>query len=323
MPKYSFVVPVFNVEKYLSQCIESILFQTVKDFELILIDDESSDKSGDICDYYQERDERITVIHKKNEGVSIARNTGIREAKGDFIIFVDSDDWLNTNLLQTIDCYTNDYELIFFGHIKHFANGGMIAYHPSENSCKRKEGIDDIIFQLKINQERFEYFGFTWNKVFKSSVIKESNISFVGKLALREDELFTMRYCQRISSIKVVSDTLYNYRCYNAGLTNIYKTSDEIMLFADAMYEMVGNWNSHRLRHLDSFRYAIFVLWAAKEEYRIFRCLKLTITACKIRKHTYDASFSYLNKGTIKINAIIVLIYTFVHCIINKLKVKS
>lgn len=98
----SVIVPVYNVEKYLRKCIDSILCQTYKNFEIILIDDGSSDNSGKICDEYLNRDERISVFHKKNQGLSEARNTGIKKAKGKYLTFVDSDDFINEEYILNL-----------------------------------------------------------------------------------------------------------------------------------------------------------------------------------------------------------------------------
>ena len=103
-PKISVIVPVYNVEKYLHKCIDSILVQTFTDFELLLIDDGSTDKSGDICDEYAVKDARVRVFHTENRGVSAARNHGLREASGDWICFVDSDDWVENCYLEYLYC---------------------------------------------------------------------------------------------------------------------------------------------------------------------------------------------------------------------------
>ena len=102
-PDISVIVPVYRAEKYISGCIESILNQTLENFELLLVDDGSPDESGRICDEYARKDGRITVVHKKNEGVSIARNTGIDMAKANWVCFIDSDDWVENNYLEIFD----------------------------------------------------------------------------------------------------------------------------------------------------------------------------------------------------------------------------
>ena len=99
-PKISVIVPVYKAEEYLEECVRSVLVQTYRDFELILVEDGSPDRCGEICDRLAEGDDRITVIHKKNEGVSIARNTGIAQAKGVYLTFVDSDDTIEEGFLE-------------------------------------------------------------------------------------------------------------------------------------------------------------------------------------------------------------------------------
>ena len=110
----SVIVPVYNVEKYIKKCLDSIIYQTYKNIEIILVDDGSTDNSGIICDVYKERDKRIKVIHKKNNGVSAARNTGIENANGKWISFVDSDDWIDKNYFEILisKIYNNDIDCI-------------------------------------------------------------------------------------------------------------------------------------------------------------------------------------------------------------------
>ena len=109
MPNISIIIPIYNVEKYLVRCIESILNQSYKSFELILINDGSTDKSGEICDLYKSKDKRIKVIHKVNNGASEARNTGIENSNGGYICFVDGDDWIENNMLREMKEYFEIY----------------------------------------------------------------------------------------------------------------------------------------------------------------------------------------------------------------------
>mgnify|MGYP002626214504 CR=1 FL=1 len=317
MPKYSFIVPVYKVESFLPQCIDSILSQDFSDFELLLINDGSPDGSGAICDSYSKRDQRISVIHKKNEGVSIARNVGIDAARGEFVIFVDSDDWVDKRLLAVVDKYADDYEIIFFGHSNYCQNGDIISFHPRMASCFNRHEMEDEIFHLKVNSAKFEFFGYTWNKVFRSSVIKRNKLKFAASLTVREDELFTMDFCQHISTLKVVSESLYNYRYLNAGLSSVSKSSDEILIYANSLKRRINGWGSEKLRSLDRFRYAISLLNAAYEERNIIYCIQLTFEAYKIKKKTYEDSFKYAKKGPIRYNLILALLFHIVHCFNN------
>ena len=112
-PFFSIIVPVYNVEKYLPQCVESILRQTYENFEVILVDDGAKDRSGEICDEFAAKDERVSVIHKQNGGSSSARNAGIQEAQGTYILFVDSDDyWSNNTMLMQLSCRLDGKEVL-------------------------------------------------------------------------------------------------------------------------------------------------------------------------------------------------------------------
>ena len=114
MPKVSIVTPVYKAEKYLQECIESVLAQTHKDWELLLVDDGSPDRSGDICNEYAEKDVRIRVFHKSNGGVSSARNLGLEQMKGEWVIFVDSDDVIAPNTLEIClqKCIDNELDIV-------------------------------------------------------------------------------------------------------------------------------------------------------------------------------------------------------------------
>jgi glycosyltransferase involved in cell wall biosynthesis len=108
MPKLSIVIPVYNTEKYLKQCIDSVIGQTFTDFELILVDDGSTDGSGNICDVYAKEDSRVSVVHTKNQGVVTARRTGVALAKGEYIACVDSDDWLDLDFYRSLFELSNE-----------------------------------------------------------------------------------------------------------------------------------------------------------------------------------------------------------------------
>lgn len=133
-PKISFIVPVYKVEKYLNQCVDSLLCQTFKDFEVILVDDGSPDGSPAICDSYAEKDERVRVLHKENGGLSDARNVGIMMAKGEYIIFVDSDDfWINEHCLEDIVNSENfdEFDMLGFNGSYYFPNNDTYsAFSP-------------------------------------------------------------------------------------------------------------------------------------------------------------------------------------------------
>ena len=171
MPKYSVIVPVYKVEAVLPRCIESILNQTITDFELILVDDGSPDGSGAICDAYAERDSRIRVIHQQNGGVSRARNAGLDAAQGEYIVFVDSDDYVDVNYLEAFDLEPVD--LIVSGSRTYSASGECVDISTIHEERKAIITEEDRIFVLK------NWFALqVWAKRFNRSIIEKHQIRF-------------------------------------------------------------------------------------------------------------------------------------------------
>ena len=208
----SVIVPVYNVEKYLPKCIESILAQTYMNWELLLIDDGSPDNSGIICDNYAERDNRIRVIHKKNEGVSSARNLGIDKASGNFIMFVDSDDWIE-----------NDY-LSNFGDLSSIGNDVLIlqGVERISNITNKTQWIvqyeNKLCYGEEINKMIAEYellhSGFPVAKLFSKELIIKNNIRFNTTISFHEDHLFVFEYWKYINKLKITSSISYKYIDY-------------------------------------------------------------------------------------------------------------
>ena len=210
MPKVSIIVPVYNVEKYLKRCIQSILSQTFNDLELILINDGSSDKSGKICDKYSKKDNRIKVIHKENGGVSTARNLGLDNARGDYVMFVDSDDWLQKEAVKKlVDKIENCNADFCCGS---FLNIGAInsTAHLITNFDKTNK-TDAGAFYSFIS----EMFLGVCAKLFKRSIIKQNKIRFQKNITYLEDTIYLYRYLQNCDSVCSVSDIVYFYNVIN------------------------------------------------------------------------------------------------------------
>lgn len=201
-PVVSFIVPVYNAEEKLGRCIKSILSQTCESWELILIDDGSSDTSREICDAFASGDTRIRVLHKSNGGVGSARNEGIKNAKGKYISFVDADDYISNRFLDS--CLPeNEADLVICG------------FEMPEGV---KKIFEDEIVDLK--SENFKvaqlignpYFLDTpWGKLFKKSIIDNSGLLFDQQIRLSEDTLFCYQYLVMCTSVVIKSDLLYFY----------------------------------------------------------------------------------------------------------------
>lgn len=251
-PKISVIVPVYNVEQYLPRCIDSILSQTFTDFELLLIDDGSKDASGRICDEYVKQDCRIRVFHKENGGVSSAINLGIEESQGEYIIFVDSDDWLEPSCYSSLMMDNNISDLTFFGCNCWFNDGGKTSYAPHSCLSLNKKDIEECLAYLKGNCQRFEYLGYTWNKLFKKNIIDDYHILFEKGLSFREDELFTLSYARYVASLRIKSDILYNYRVGNTtGLTYASKSLYDYTTLSKQLDMILPFYNNVKLLSLE------------------------------------------------------------------------
>ena len=213
MPKISIIIPVYNVEKYLSRCIDSVLQQTYKDFELILVDDGSLDNSGNICDEYASRDARIRAIHKPNGGVSSARNTGLDNAKGKYVMFCDSDDYAEPTWCEELFEYIEK-------HPKSWCFCGCHCVDANDNVFQANCVYDKInTYQTFPMSEYWKiyktnYSALCWIRIFNLAVIRENNIRFDENMSVSEDVLFNLEYGKYCDKFAIVNLPLYNHRSY-------------------------------------------------------------------------------------------------------------
>lgn len=235
MSKISIIVPIYNSEKYLKQCIESLITQTFKNIEIILINDGSTDKSKQICEEYAVKDDRIKLINKNNEGVSVARNIGIKIATGKYIAFIDSDDWLEPIYLETLynEISKNNADLVICNYniIRRNKKIKNIKF-PKNNFLKSKEELQCIqaaILSLKITtfsllNQNFYGAGVLWNKLYKREIIEKYNLKFnMEKIkAIFEDVIFNYNYIEQINSLQIINETLYNYRTLQNSATRAF-----------------------------------------------------------------------------------------------------
>lgn len=204
MPKISVIVPVYNVEKYLNRCVDSILNQTFEDFELILVNDGSPDNCGNICDEYAQKDNRVKVIHKKNGGVSSARNAGIDTAQGEYIMFVDSDDWINENMLN--DMYNMPDSDMKVSSIRMIGKDNSTEYIIDTKMYTQ----EDLL--IGFFSEAFPIICFCgpWCKLYKKDIIFNNAIRFNEYMSLGEDTYFNLNYIKHCKSI-YTSEQIYYY----------------------------------------------------------------------------------------------------------------
>lgn len=208
MEKISIIVPIYNAEKTLKKCINSVINQNFQEWELLLIDDGSTDSSLNLCKEYEKIDSRIKAFSKQNGGVSSARNYGIEKVNGDFIIFIDSDDYIENNLLQSaINAYKNHKtDLIIWGYIMERKNE-RIQYNVSMKYLKNKY---EILNEL-INIKNISFYATPCNKLYKTSIIKNNNVKFKEQVSLGEDLIFVLDYIKNINNIYFLPECLSVY----------------------------------------------------------------------------------------------------------------
>ncbi|WP_455640378.1 glycosyltransferase family 2 protein [Parabacteroides sp.] len=216
---FSVIIPVYNSELYLEKCLDSLLEQSYPDFEVLLIDDGSTDKSGAICDEYAKKDTRFRVFHQKNEGVSAARNKGLSVARGKYISFVDSDDWVTPDYLKV---YADaraafDYDLVYIEMVIVLGNEKSTPFSLKDVVAEKK---NELPAMLKFLLLEYKGFGFTCNKSFKRELINRYNLRFDRNYSMGEDRLFSLEYCCYTQSIRLSSAQTYYYRMDESSLSH-------------------------------------------------------------------------------------------------------
>ncbi len=212
----SIIVPVYNCEKYLRLCIDSVIDQSYKNIELILIDDGSTDGSGEICDAYALRDDRISVIHKKNSGPAAARNAGIENSRGSFLFFVDADDFIEKNAISSLmenygwrkaDIIIGDFRKIKEDDISDSGHNRVF----SDSKLLTKEDIIAYTRYYLGKPNRFPLFAYSWGRLFKSSIVKTNKILFNTSLHTFEDVAFNFDYLNYANEIFFLKETIYDH----------------------------------------------------------------------------------------------------------------
>lgn len=216
--KVSIIIPIYNTEKYLEECLDSVVNQTYKNLEIILINDGSKDNSLEICKKYETIDNRIIVIDKKNSGVSNTRNVGIQASTGEFITFVDSDDWLELDAIETMVNCINKHNVDVVR--TNFAINNEVGKIPKKLEGKiDKEKINELLYYF-LNAEMPAYMCLF---LIKREIIIENNLKLNENLVMMEDTLFFVNLVQYVNSIYILNKKTYNYRIYQDSSSNSIK----------------------------------------------------------------------------------------------------
>lgn len=204
-PKVSITVPVYNVENSLPRCIESLINQTLKDIEIIIVDDGSTDASGVICDKYARIDGRIRVIHKPNGGLASARQCGLDMITGEYYTVCDSDDWVEPKMYEELYnmAIKDDADIVLSNHYVNYPNGKQVENIPYKYKDQETYILDIMYRNVSAN---------TWNKLFKVATIKKNNIAYKEGINLGEDALFLYNLLLQPLRISSINKPFYHYQ---------------------------------------------------------------------------------------------------------------
>lgn len=300
--KVSIIVPVYNVEKYIDKCINSIIVQTYSNLEIILVDDGSPDACPQICDKWEKMDERIKVIHQENLGVSAARNKALSQMTGDYILFVDSDDWIAENMVETlVDKIEESTEIdaVFCGYIEIDEKGNRLRSVEPKYKCDvdRDKGVG-LIFG--------EYGTVLWNKMFCAKLLRPDSVFDLG-LKIGEDELWMINVLKNARKICLISEPLYYYRRRLEGASNDYTLNSKRLSEITAQQKTlvsISDYKSENLTKLVKCRlyycgYKIMRLAYYQNNYELFQKIDAEIE--NVRKIWYESHNNFLGSCRRKI----------------------
>jgi glycosyltransferase involved in cell wall biosynthesis len=291
-PNISIIIPVYNIEQYISRCIDSVLSQTFTDFECILIDDCSRDRSPEICDEYALKDNRIKTIHnKKNVGASLSRKTGLDNAAGEYIQFIDGDDWIENNMLEIMrnKIVSEDYDMVYCDFYRYNASNTASYEKVPELSVDTVKNIRESILGFNAGCS-------LWNKLIKKQLY--GNIIF-PRDSYGEDKYINTQVLYRVKSIGYTGNALYNYRFNQNSLKNnleiklssyqgLSKNFKNISNFLKSKYNGdLGIFEpefSIRKKFIEAEKYACYK-WAVK---RILRIFVPFMTGKKLLRYAYN-----------------------------------
>ncbi|MFR1827794.1 MAG: glycosyltransferase [Clostridium butyricum] len=232
--KITIIIPVYNGEKYIDRCLESILCQLDKDVEIIIVDDGSNDNSLKICEKYKR--DNISIIHQINQGVSVARNVGINKSIGEFIVFIDVDDYIYPNLIRTVkEVVFKDYDFVLFNYSCDKYEYDSSDYEIELEEKQIKQLINKFLGQEELFPKIKNHLNAPWGKVYKREFLIDNNIKFIPGIKIGEDVVFNVNVFKYAQKAKYVDKKLYVYS-YNDNVSSAVHKYDENLLENDKKY---------------------------------------------------------------------------------------
>lgn len=256
--KVSVIVPVYNVENYLDRCVKAILGQSLKELEIILVDDQSPDNCPKMCDNYALKDSRIKVIHKKNAGLGFARNSGLEVATGEYVAFCDSDDYVDLYAYEKLynSAKKHDADVVFASFYKETAPGiWSVRGVVSESRVIEKESVKEYLLDMiacapHVKSERL-YDMSSCMSVYRKSIIDENNIRFLSEREnASEDTTYNIDFIKHSKRILLLPYTFYFYCLNGSSLTQTFlpEKLDRLVKLREQMIKSLGDWDSDHAR---------------------------------------------------------------------------
>ena len=295
-PKISVIVPVYKAEKYLHRCIDSILNQTFTDIEVLLIDDGSPDRSGQICDEYAKKDSRVRVFHKENGGVSSARQCGLDNALGQYIIHVDPDDWIEHNMMNDLfyKAILSNADMVICDYYQdNISTGNSIYIKQEPTSLDANSVLKDMIYRL---------YGFCWNKLIRRKCFEKYNVSFPLHFSVQEDLYVIMSLLKHNIIVSYIPKAYYHYNIgiNDNSLLHVKKYSENIYIEDDAKFNSFSDLmrETKYYRDTQSLIAAYIINRAFESKY---------FSSIEFSKHMFRYRYYIINRDLFSIKYIIKL----------------
>ena len=296
MKKISIIIPVYNMEKFIPRCLESLVNQTLKDIEIIVVNDGSTDNSLELLNEYKNKDSRIVVIDKANSGVSEARNTGIKKATGEYIGFVDPDDWIKKEMYEKLynTAKDNDCDVVMCNFIKSFNDG---RYENEKIEVTKNKVIEKPLLN-ELNAINLCLS--VWKGIYKRSLIIDNNIQFPKEIIIGEDKIFNMIALGKCNRFYYVDGNYYYYYYNNNGAVRTYRKNflEQQLALIEKQEEILKNMEVSNMfieklnaQYIDNILLSIYNQFNCNEKNSFIDNLKFS------RKLVYDdRTQKYLNR---------------------------
>lgn len=308
MVSISVIIPVYNMEQYIGKCLDSVINQTLENIEIIVVDDGSNDKSLEICKQYEKKDKRITVVSKKNKGVSSARNEGLKFATGEYISFIDPDDWIENDMLFNMytNCKKDDYDICMINYIVENINKSFKVELPlSKNIYNSRDDIINDILALLIGPESLDsnpdfIMGSVCRLIVKKDIVKSNNILFYENIKYGEDLLFCLEIFIKSRKVYIDDNAYYHYVRRDDSAVNCYRRNyyNELMdLHYNIMEILYAEGLDTRLKNRLDNSYYLYSLGSILNEFKENSISTYNSRLQLIKKICYDENIiNILNK---------------------------